>query len=113
MSDHTPGPWEAHSFNNEDYIDIDAGGERICSIFLSTADICFNSNDPTDTEENEIIRRKANARLIAAAPKMLAALENIYNDACDREETEDEDGVEYGDWRMVREAIEKAKGEKL
>lgn len=75
---HTPGPWKYGTPNVEDYIDIDGNGSRITSICLDTSSIDFSaSGDPNDTPENEVAERWANARLIAAAPDMLALLKEL------------------------------------
>lgn len=54
---------------------------------------------PVDSE-GEI--GEANARLIAAAPDMLAALENIEND---------DKNMPASAWKMIQDAIAKARGE--
>ena len=58
MSKPTPGPWEAHGAN------VFAGKNCIA--------ICDTDND---TQE----RMEANARLIAAAPELLAALQMVMS----------------------------------
>jgi hypothetical protein len=73
MSKHTPGKWEAHNKNNDDYIDIDSGCARICTVCLDISGICHDSKNPNDTPENEVKERWANAKLIAAAPALLEA----------------------------------------
>ena len=58
MSEHTPGPWSFELHNEDFYI----GGETaVCGTF---------AQDHAGEEE-------ANARLIAAAPELLEALERI------------------------------------
>ncbi len=87
MSGHTLGPWvnDAAAVNA---IDIMAGGERIATIYA----------------EEEISRAdEANARLIAAAPDLLAAAE----DALETLEIEFP-GHPYSD--QLRAAIAKATG---
>ena len=64
MSAHTPGPWNVRS---EEAISIDAGGSRVCMLTHLTR--LFDRRDPEEVA--------ANARLIAAAPDMLAALTAI------------------------------------
>lgn len=60
VAQHTPGPWET-SRNGRDWVVCEGGaGDMIC-------DLAGCGND------------KHNARLIAAAPELLAALENARN----------------------------------
>ncbi len=97
---HTAGPWKTRtsprgSVNNQIF-QAKAEDLPIATIHLGTG---------------TVINQIANARLIAAAPDLLAALEGLYNDAQDRGETTDDDGNEYDDWMFAREAIAKAKGE--
>ena len=60
---HTPGPWKStvyhNSENGDTRIEIESAGQpyRICRVHLDNT---------------------ANARLIAAAPELLEALENLY-----------------------------------
>lgn len=67
---HTQGPWKAHTYNDEEYIDIDSGCERICSVFIG-------SDVWTEITEEEINEKKANASLIACAPELLEILEQV------------------------------------
>ncbi len=59
---HTPGPWEITSSAGYTGHGVNARGKRVCSI---------NSNSPLPHTE-----RDANARLIAAAPELLAACQD-------------------------------------
>lgn len=61
MSAHTPGPWTI----NERH-----GGTTVL-IGASTVAIAYDPEEPTQASETA----KANARLIAAAPELLAALQ--------------------------------------
>ena len=69
MSKHTPGPWSVYSGKGVIQVDIGprATGHRPCIVHWSG----FDSND--------LPRQKdaANARLIAAAPDLLHALEMV------------------------------------
>lgn len=78
MSKHTPGPWHAMGWNVYDKDDM-------------IADAGFVSEVKSD----------ANARLIAAAPDMLEALESI----------EDMRSMQGADRYRVKAAIAKAKGQ--
>jgi predicted ATP-grasp superfamily ATP-dependent carboligase len=93
---HTTGPWEFTNANHEDYIDIDGENGRIASIFKASAN---EGNDDITEEEHE-----ANARLIVAAPKMLEALVEAY-DQLQSWNTESEDTFTM---KRVLEAIDKA-----
>jgi hypothetical protein len=61
MSKHTPGPWEALTAD-QDGIVIVSGPFSVCTV---------NANEPQEAE------CLGNARLIAAAPELLAALERL------------------------------------
>ncbi len=65
---HTPGPWRVS--NNGVGMSVSAGGIRISqSGYVGAA--CMQ------TQQADIERRNANARLIAAAPELLEALESV------------------------------------
>lgn len=75
MSEHTPGPWRV---DPEHWGDVqDANGHEICAV--------FDENDQGEqwkiggTITATTREGWANARLIAAAPDLLAALEAIMN----------------------------------
>jgi hypothetical protein len=61
MSEHTPGPWLA---------DVDGSGWSINTEDKGVAFTCGEANDEDISKDEEA----ANARLIAAAPDLLAAL---------------------------------------
>ncbi len=58
---HTPGPWRVHPKNNERVIQSSEDIAVMCGIFRDT------------------IEREANARLIAAAPELLAMVKKLRN----------------------------------
>ena len=65
MSEHTPGPWElAWEDGKHGVIGQTTGGKLVAIV----------GNNPDDGRNDE---RKANARLIAAAPDLLAACEAV------------------------------------
>lgn len=94
MSKHTPGPW-VRSGNN----------------IKSRTDNCVVIRIPAQTArygaEWEIERWDADARLIAAAPELLEALENLLK------VHEGEGGTQHNAADMARAALAKAKGEEL
>jgi hypothetical protein len=86
---HTPGPWRASEGWPSDVWHVDMPG-RAYSIGVSRAD---NDDDMTVDEV------QANARLIAAAPDLLAAAKLVL-------EAGDQEYVKF----IVRDAISKAEG---
>lgn len=99
---HTPGPWFVD-------LDIRPGMEWNNHIVARDGDlrICFMAHG--GEYEDKQAEAEANARLIAAAPELLAALELLVKDVGD-----------YEAWQrpchaldVAREAITKAKGEGL
>jgi hypothetical protein len=65
MSKHTPGPWEPKT--NTQFKWVESPFHTVCVFYQWNSDGSFSES--TDAE--------ANARLIAAAPEMIAALEMI------------------------------------
>lgn len=98
---HTPGPWELdESLRGNSYTAI--SGEDW--IELATVVTRMKSSDEYSPEG------LANARLIAAAPELLAALEDMFALFADHAQY-DEDGHEAAAVAVARAAIAKAKGE--
>lgn len=83
---HTPGPWEA--CDPGDYSDFDGNSRVILGDDMRIAVVQWS---PANAEMDD-----ANARLIAAAPDMLAALKNVAEG--------------WGDHNEVLAAIAKATG---
>lgn len=71
MSEHTPGPWIIFGDGDIGELEIMPAGRA-----GSIAWIDFESTDETTPQSQE---KLANARLIAAAPNMLAALKNMLH----------------------------------
>lgn len=61
MSKHTPGPWEV---SEDDPCEIESADGRFVAMVLPAPELNWDMN----------AEREANARLIAAAPDLLAAL---------------------------------------
>ena len=99
MSKHTPGPWTLFQDQSvRHYAGIEAGKLSIVAIgYPELIPAMDDSGVHGRTEEEEL----ANAYLIAAAPDLLEALENLEND---------DNRIPYHAWDMVQSAIAKAKG---
>ena len=73
MSKHTPGPWRWMAVNgNPDALMVVAGAIGECGI-------CHVINRPAGTKDQPTTEHPHNARLIAAAPELLAALKNLLD----------------------------------
>ena len=93
MSKHTPGPWSVTARSNN-MIDVIHANRAPGAITLALCRV--------QARQSWLKEAEANARLIAAAPEMLEALETAYYN---------EGG--YQAWKeQVRAAIRKATGEK-
>lgn len=84
----TPGPWR-----------VTSGGQVTARFFNRH----FGDVSPLSLYRSMEVRR-ANARLIAAAPEMLEALQNIEND---------DGSIPEHAWQMIQNAITKATGEEV
>ena len=94
----TPGPWK-----------IDEAPEQPLAIIENSEDGCgICCLDPEFLPKDQSTETLANALLIAAAPDMLAALEEIYTayDYCRRQGG---DILSSCSWMSVEKAIDKAK----
>jgi hypothetical protein len=103
MSGHTPGPWQI----KYDNADCRSGGQWYS---VGPARICFGYGSTKEQEQQAL----DDARLIASAPDLLAALQTLVDgDAKDRE-----DGLRLYQngsprdktWGSARAAIAKAEG---
>jgi len=94
MSKHTPGPWEIKRHFDSCYRYISAPEH----IALAQVVWCVEEEERSPVCE-------ANAHLIAAAPELLEALENLLK------VHEGEGGTQHHAGDMARAAIAKAKGE--
>lgn len=96
---HSPAPW---------HVDPDERPDMEWNNHIYSADstcVCFMAH--SDGKDDE--RDEANARLIAAAPDLLEALE-IVKDMATAMRGEDFN-LGYEQWRKVHAAIKKARGE--
>jgi hypothetical protein len=74
MSAHTPGPWSIWNFSDDPRhvaVGPDAGGLAVADVVACNAHGCYTA----ETES----RGQANARLIAAAPDLLVALQDLLS----------------------------------
>lgn len=86
MSNHSPGPWHIEPDENDQII-VDASGENVGE--------AYGNSDSTNV---------ANARLIAAAPELLEALEGLL--ASESIEPNDRSGPV----KRAREMVRRARG---
>jgi hypothetical protein len=78
---HTPGPWRIVNDGNYRLIEADIGkswnNPTVCHLFV---DVTPEDSVTIGPWYNSFDNDEANARLIAAAPDLLAALEALLND---------------------------------
>ena len=96
---HTPGPWTVDGYGDHE-VDIYAGDVLICAMR-------DGDTDPNDTA------LEADARLIAAAPELLAAL-RVADDALDFAQAQvdsDKDADKLRAWRkQIQDVLSKTEG---
>lgn len=100
MSGHTKGPWFVEQDGKTSiYVSpVDRQEEiAVCNVLVIDEDPDDDSGEWFNGDQT-----KANARLIAAAPDLLEALENLENDSGQ---------IPEHAWAMVKSAIAKARGE--
>ena len=106
MSKHTKGPWTRVRHSWDDSSVYAANGSRVAICRIDEEDVT------EETQDACVAVNEANARLIAAAPELLEALEALVNDfGRDGYGGELEDG-ECRVIDMARNAIAKAIGER-
>lgn len=106
MTQHTTGPW-VYSPDEDGQPILGPHGERICD--MDCVDLWEEAEGFEELPQSLIdenwedlsAEREANARLIAAAPDLLEALEAIFNGT----------GMTGENMDLARAAIKKAKGE--
>lgn len=91
MSKHTPGPWYVQDDHGRRYIETSGNDDTIAEIHRRKSKGSVYSCEEAS----------ANASLIAAAPSMLHALENLENDSGQ---------IPSHAWGLVLMAIAEAKG---
>ncbi len=93
MSKHTPGPWRITEIRGETIIIEPEQNGHICKM--------------SEWADEYVEEAEANARLIVAAPKMLAALRNLLNDTQHREHACTDEDCPV---RVAREVVAEAEG---
>jgi hypothetical protein len=84
LAQHTPGPWVADSFCTQDDAVVRVGtNDGTATYYHRTKTICecWVREDEGDDDSPHILQAEANARLIAAAPDLLA-LAKQYASEC-------------------------------
>ena len=101
MSEHTPGPWDAFGAPGDQWIPKQGSLEAAPGLSIGSA----HHTEPICRVNGYLLPLESNARLITAAPEMLAALEAYLKDfACV------EAGCHMKSYDLARAAIAKAKG---
>lgn len=100
---HTPGPWVVWTAN-----------EEIGSVTTADGMIAIAQAQQTRRifKESDHDERRANARLIAAAPDLLAALQRLHDDTADYVRINNlGDPYQNKNMRDARDALVKARGQ--
>ena len=114
MSKHTPGPWASYPCALEAYSRVITAKGCMVQIartgvrgeLAMTKEVYGDRVTYPPGEETD-----ANAKLIVAAPDLLAACYAVLHDCDDLDMVEsNEPGREKGPWQMLNEAIAKAEG---
>lgn len=103
QSAHMPGPWVRREYSEHLGYDCMTGGIRVGPVVLDGSD--YGQKRCTPIEPRSLARMEADAKLIAAAPDMLAVLELILDGNHDIE-----GGLLEEHERLARAAITKATG---
>lgn len=101
MSKHTPGPWIADSVNTQDdAVTAVWQNDGRSDYYLRTSQVCecfWDSGEDLELGENRpvnLAEAEANAKLIAAAPDLLQALQGLLAE-CERHGSFDEVGFHH------------------
>ena len=109
---HTPGPWSIPHFAQPE-VNCECG-YVLTEQFFGAVCTVHCSGDGNDWQKNgdnpKFAEACANARLIAAAPELLAALERILQ-LNDQMPLEHPSRLSHGEENQARAAIKKARGE--
>lgn len=100
---HTPGPWTAERNDDDECYSI---GTR-ANVPVGQRSVClvhFGYDEPAESEQH------ANARLIAAAPELLAACKALDVALCNGFDTQDDRMAGRKALIAAREAVAKAEG---
>jgi hypothetical protein len=100
MATHTPGPWAADDDLPEIYSTVDQHSRGYLAVVRGND----SRNKPLPADEV-----RANARLIAAAPELLAALKEVA-EGCESRLRKGKDAGDLNTLRLCRAAITKAEG---
>lgn len=106
---HTPGPWEAHDRTRSDtgvLILNQSGAIGIARVIQQQSHLSDDLTPDMAKLDTQVCR--ANARLIASAPELLAILTRIIDRAT---APLSDGGIDYSDVTAARAAIAKAVGE--
>lgn len=106
-SKHTKGPWRARSTGRDVVIEADdPNGVSAAPLQIGVIS-CGDFADATGTAKRV---NDANARLIVAAPTMIAKLRQIAGECCECDGATEVDGVPCSICKDVREVIAAAEG---
>jgi len=107
MTKHTPGPWTMHP--RFDDLTLKNDGAEVRALLAPVAWCSVAStHGASGSQSIDAAEARANARLIAAAPDLLEALEKLYRAVSDV--TSSVEDLGYGE-ELARAAIAKAKGD--
>lgn len=110
MSEHTPGPWHIYSTAHATKSSCDVSIYAETKIHKNPKYLCRVYGEGSMTMYG-MERRDANARLIAAAPEMLEALEDLVTCPAFNSKVFATDKESHRAWTLARAVLKKARGE--
>lgn len=119
MITHTPGPWSFHAYGNPEPMKCKSQGVEfeyatycIGSGEKLLADVRYQTNSNGYPHVDDLAEFAANARLIAAAPDLLEALELLLDGCVEvNHDGSVENYLHHTEVDRAREAVRKARGE--